>query len=334
MNGKKKLQIFVSSTYTDLKEERQAAVEAILKAGHIPAGMELFTSGNQSQMTTIRRWIDESDAYMLILGGRYGSIEAESGLSYTELEYDYAVTQEIPTFAVVIKEDALQHKVKSLGAGAIETENAQKLRAFRDKVLSNMSSFFEDHKDIKLTVHETLADFLRQHDFVGWVRAQDVPDIAPFLSQITNLTQRDNELSEMNKSLAVELAKLRKESPEHSSVGEYEELFATLNSINFEYDMSDYETMKMSALAYLLIYRDKLINGVAGPTSRLPSRFEDFLYFKVFPTLLVHGLAEEESNGNVVRKKLSRKGLGLLAYVDKHNMREKLIGNLSDPLED
>ena len=45
----KKLQVFVSSTYTDLIEERQAAVEAILDAGHIPAGMELFKAGNESQ---------------------------------------------------------------------------------------------------------------------------------------------------------------------------------------------------------------------------------------------------------------------------------------------
>jgi hypothetical protein len=43
MAQKKKLQVFVSSTYTDMHEERQAAVEAILTAGHIPAGMELFT---------------------------------------------------------------------------------------------------------------------------------------------------------------------------------------------------------------------------------------------------------------------------------------------------
>ena len=85
---KKKLQVFVSSTFTDLIEERQAAVAAILKAGHIPAGMELFTAGDKSQMDTIKRWIDESDVYMLILGGRYGSIEPSTGLSYTELEYD------------------------------------------------------------------------------------------------------------------------------------------------------------------------------------------------------------------------------------------------------
>ena len=77
-------------------DERQAAVEAILQAGHIPAGMELFTSSNQSQWDIIKRWIDESDIYMLILGGRYGSIETKSGKSYTHLEYEYALS--IKTF--------------------------------------------------------------------------------------------------------------------------------------------------------------------------------------------------------------------------------------------
>jgi hypothetical protein len=52
---KRKLQVFVSSTYSDLIDERQAAVAAILKAGHIPAGMELFTAGDKSQMKTIER---------------------------------------------------------------------------------------------------------------------------------------------------------------------------------------------------------------------------------------------------------------------------------------
>lgn len=65
---KRKLQVFISSTFVDLKDERQAAVEAILKAGHIPAGMELFKAGDKSQWATIQRWIDESDVYMLILG--------------------------------------------------------------------------------------------------------------------------------------------------------------------------------------------------------------------------------------------------------------------------
>ena len=64
---KKKLQIFVSSTFTDLLVERQAAVQAILRAGNIPAGMELFSAGNKSQLETIKKWIEESDIYVLIL---------------------------------------------------------------------------------------------------------------------------------------------------------------------------------------------------------------------------------------------------------------------------
>lgn len=75
---KKKLQVFISSTYTDMLVERQGAVEAILRAGHIPAGMELFAAGDESQLETILRWIDDSDVFMLILGGRYGSIEPKS----------------------------------------------------------------------------------------------------------------------------------------------------------------------------------------------------------------------------------------------------------------
>src|SRR5712691_3936553 len=102
MPQKRKLQVFVSSTYTDLREERQAAVEAILTAGHIPAGMELFTAGDESQMQAIKRWIDESDVFLLILGGRYGSIEPSSQKSYIHLEYEYAIEQKKPYFAIVI----------------------------------------------------------------------------------------------------------------------------------------------------------------------------------------------------------------------------------------
>lgn len=42
-------------------------------------------------MGNYKNWIEESDVYMLILGGRYGSIEPKSGKSYTQLEYEYAL---------------------------------------------------------------------------------------------------------------------------------------------------------------------------------------------------------------------------------------------------
>jgi hypothetical protein len=105
--SQKKIQIFVSSTYTDLKIERQAAVEAILSSGHIPAGMELFSAGDESQLSVIERWIDESDVYLLILGGRYDSIEKNSGKSYIQLEYEYAIKKGKPLFSLVIPKNAI-----------------------------------------------------------------------------------------------------------------------------------------------------------------------------------------------------------------------------------
>src|SRR5664279_4524187 len=112
VNRSRKLQVFVSSTYNDLISERQAAVGAILKAGHIPAGMELFAAGDQSQMETIKRWIDASDVYLLLLAGRYGSVDKSTGISYTELENDYASSRNMPLFALVVSEISLENKFK------------------------------------------------------------------------------------------------------------------------------------------------------------------------------------------------------------------------------
>ncbi len=110
---KRKLQVFISSTYEDLKDERKAAVESILAAGHIPAGMELFSAGDKSQMRVIEHWIDESDVYLLILGTRYGSIEPESGKSYTHLEYEYASKHNKALFACVIDDKERKIRIKN-----------------------------------------------------------------------------------------------------------------------------------------------------------------------------------------------------------------------------
>lgn len=169
---KRKLQLFVSSTFKDLLTERQAAVEAILRAGHIPAGMELFAAGDKSQWETICRWIDESDIYMLILGGRYGSLDPESKKSYTQLEYEYALASKKPFFAIVLSEAALDRKVRAHGLAVVETECAQELTTFRRLVTSKICRFADDEDDIKVSVHEAIQDLMRQHSFSGWVSGQ------------------------------------------------------------------------------------------------------------------------------------------------------------------
>ena len=197
----KKLQVFVSSTYTDLKEERQAAVEAILNAGHIPAGMELFKAG-KSQMETIRKWIDESDVYMLILGGRYGSIEEESGRSYTELEYRYALSKNMPVFAIVLSESFLTEKIASIGLyKTIEQSAPERYQTFKSLVMSKIISMVNDNKEIKIAIHATLNKFMEEYNLVGWVRNTNESDIVRLLKDTSDKITKNNRLTEQTQKL-------------------------------------------------------------------------------------------------------------------------------------
>jgi hypothetical protein len=170
----RKLQVFVSSTYKDMNEERQAAVEAILEAMHIPAGMELFTASNKSQLETIYKWIDDSDIFCLILGGRYGSIDKDSGKSYIELEYDFAVKMKKPCFTLVIHEDYLDEKVKKMGREVIESLNGQLLKKFKDKVQNKMCNFFTSLDSLKLIITKSLNEIAKKKSLVGWVKSDNI----------------------------------------------------------------------------------------------------------------------------------------------------------------
>ena len=86
----KKYQVFISSTYQDLINYRQAAYDLVTSEGFFPAGMENFLASSQYPAEYIKRVIDSSDYYILIIGQRYGSIIPDSNISFTEMEYEYA----------------------------------------------------------------------------------------------------------------------------------------------------------------------------------------------------------------------------------------------------
>jgi hypothetical protein len=190
---RKRLQVFVSSTFSDLREERQAAVEAILSAGHIPAGMELFAAGDESQMEVIKQWIDESDVYLLILGGRYGSIESKTGKSYTQLEYEYALDRGKPLFACILNEKALESRVKTKGLEMID-KHRKELDLFRELVQTKMVEFWEDPKDIQLAIVKTLNQLARRQDLIGWVRPQQEADLPALSNEMVRLSKENAEL--------------------------------------------------------------------------------------------------------------------------------------------
>ena len=122
----KRFQVFVSSTFKDLEAERQEVMHALLELDCMPAGMELFPAANESQWNLIKKVIDDCDYYILILAGRYGSIAPE-GLSYTEMEYRYALSINKPTIGFIHRDPG---KIISDKTEATE-EGKAKLAEFR-----------------------------------------------------------------------------------------------------------------------------------------------------------------------------------------------------------
>lgn len=174
---RKKFQVFVSSTFLDLKNERQAAVEAILQSGHIPAGMELFTAGDRSQLEVIKEWIKQSDIYMLILGPRYGAIEPESQKSYTQLEYELAIEQGIPIFSVIISDSHLKERMSEYASDENELKNREKYFTFSKLVKNRMCEFFSDCKDIKIAIFKSIKEIEYTQPLKGWVSGDFVSSI-------------------------------------------------------------------------------------------------------------------------------------------------------------
>ena len=99
MNSEKYYKVFVSSTYEDLHEERLCVMHSLLELNCIPTGMELFPATDDGQWAYLQRIIDKCDYYVLIVAGRYGS-EASIGISYTEMEYRYALEKKKPIISV------------------------------------------------------------------------------------------------------------------------------------------------------------------------------------------------------------------------------------------
>lgn len=192
----RRYQVFVSSTFEDLKPEREKVLQAVLEIRAFPAGMELFPSADDEQWSFIKREIESSDYYLLITAGKYGSL-APDGISFTEKEYDYAVSLRKYVMSFVRKDLS-----KVLG-GQLETadEGRKKLEAFREKVSkSKLVRFYENPDELKSQVIQALAHAFQFKPQEGWVRAKNARRIED-LEELMRLQKRVMELEAENLKL-------------------------------------------------------------------------------------------------------------------------------------
>jgi hypothetical protein len=186
----KRYQVFISSTYADLQEERQEVTQALLELDCIPAGMELFPAASEDQWTLIKQVIDDCDYYMVIVAGRYGSIGPD-GLSYTEMEYRYALNAGKPIIGFVHRNPG------ALASNRCEytEEGKGKLSEFRDLVQKKMCRFWESPADLGSQVSRSLVKLIKSNPGIGWVRGDLVADESA-TEEILGLRRRIEELEQ------------------------------------------------------------------------------------------------------------------------------------------
>ncbi|MDO8344012.1 MAG: DUF4062 domain-containing protein [Cellvibrio sp.] len=185
----KRYQIFISSTFVDLIEERQAVLKSILQMDHMPAGMELFPATDDTAWDLIKDVIDASDYYVLIIGGRYGSLD-EAGIGYTEKEYRYALSTKKPVIPLLHKNpDNLPREKTETDSKAWE-----KLKEFRSAVENKHTCvYWENSDELNAKVIVGLTSETKRHPAIGWVRADQVPSEAT-IKEVLSLRQKISEL--------------------------------------------------------------------------------------------------------------------------------------------
>lgn len=197
----KRYQVFVSSTFEDLQEERKEVMQALLELDCIPAGMELFPASNDDQWTLIKRVIDDCDYYLLIIGGRYGS-ENESGISYTQMEFEYALETGKPIISFLPKHP------ESIPVGKCDgdKEKQEKLANFKEKAKKKLVKYWENSADLGSVVSRSMIRLIKDYPAEGWVKSGSAVD-EKSIHEIAKLQRENDELREKLRNIATEAPK-------------------------------------------------------------------------------------------------------------------------------
>ncbi len=159
------INFFISSTFIDLKDYRKTIIEKIKsKKGQINA-QEFFGSRSDSALETMLKELEKSDVVILILAHRYGSIDEESGKSFTQIEYEKAKELNKHIFAYII-ENTYKFNPEYID----DKEKKEKLTAFKDLVRNPRNgltvSTFTSEEDLANKVILDLTRELPKYEFI------------------------------------------------------------------------------------------------------------------------------------------------------------------------
>jgi hypothetical protein len=280
----KRFQVFVSSTYEDLKKEREEVIRALLELDCIPVGMELFPAADDDAWTLIKQVIDDSDYYIVISAGRYGSVHPETEVGFTEMEYDYAVHTGKPALAFLHADRG------SIPSDRCESESGmrEKLEAFRDKMRQKVTKDWNGARDLGAVASRGIVQLMRQEPGVGWIRADRASS---------------NEEKLENLQLRAEITKLQnqlksssgKETDLDTNVPLTEKLIAKINSNPIN---KDFTIMSLISFIEEIFERSQYYNKLRLRTMLGSISLNDDQARVIISALLADGILSLDSDGD------------------------------------
>ena len=139
------LRVFVSSTYEDMIDYRKAVIDTLNNLEVIPRAMEHFVSSPEKPLDVVLSEVRRCQLFIALVAMRYGSIDTETGKSFSELEYEEAVKNGIPVLAFIIDENECPVLPKYVDTG----ESAEKLKKFKTILNSRYASRFNSLDNLK-----------------------------------------------------------------------------------------------------------------------------------------------------------------------------------------
>lgn len=293
----KRYQVFVSSTYEDLREERQEVMQALLELDCIPSGMELFPAADDDQWTLIKKVIDDCDYYLVIIAGRYGS-SGPDGKSYTQMEYEYAASKGKPIIAFLHADPG------KILAERTDPEHRDNLQAFRELAQKKLCKTWSTPQELGSVVSRGVIRLIKDRPGVGWVRSDEVLDPKQTLEDMSNLQAE-------NARLVKRVAELEKKfSSEMYNGLSFDELVSNLGADRVPLEgLPGVDESKVAPLLNLFnAFADKLTVGVTNFHNM--SDTDSYVFFTVAPKLAVYGLVEKKNINNRGVQRFQTSALG------------------------
>ena len=157
--------VFISSTYKDLKDYRKRVSESIRKMGHTDIAMEYYGAEDKRPLEKCLEDVAACSLYIGIFAWRYGHVPPKHEYSITELEYRKARECNNPCLIFLLRDDA------SWPMTLVEIESFAKIDALRNELSKNhLPAFFSSIDELGECVVEAIHI---------WDKDKSVPALTP-----------------------------------------------------------------------------------------------------------------------------------------------------------